>query len=129
MKIYSFVDDFIINNNFSKVETLKYCKSLSDNFFIKIKFLILPFYEKSKITKNNYQNFLPNLKKICDFAKLYKIKILIESNLSPELYFKIKKTGNLKNFNIVIDTGNRINIKRNLYNDVLSLKKEIKHIQ
>ena len=129
LKIYSFVDDFIINNNFSKVETLKYCKKLIKQLFLlRIKFLILPFYEKSKITKNNYQNYLPNLKKICDFAKLYKIKILIESNLSPELYFKIKKTGNLKNFNIVIDTGNRINIKRNLYNDVLSLKKEIKHI-
>ena len=112
MKIYSFVDDFIINNNFSKVETLKYCKKLIKQLFLlRIKFLILPFYEKSKITKNNYQNYLPNLKKICDFAKLYKIKILIESNLSPELYFKIKKTGNLKNFNIVIDTGNRINIK------------------
>ena len=129
LKIYSFVDDFIINNNFSKVETLKYCKKLIKQLFLlRIKFLILPFYEKSKITKNNYQNYLPNLKKICDFAKFYKIKILIESNLSPELYFKIKKTGNLKNFNIVIDTGNRINIKRNLYNDVLSLKKEIKLI-
>lgn len=129
LKIYSFVDDFIINNNFSKVETLRYCKKLIRQLFLlKIKFLIFPFYEKSKITKNNYEKYLPNLKKICGFAKLYKIKILIESNLSPELYFKIKKKGNLKNFNIVIDTGNRINIKRNLYNDVLNLKKEIKHI-
>ena len=129
LKIYSFVDDFIINNNFSEVETFKYCKKLIKQLFLlNIKLLVLPFYEKSKITKSNYRKYLPNLKKICDFAKLYKIKILIESNLSPELYFKIKKIGNLKNFNIVIDTGNRINIKRNLYNDILSFKKEIKHI-
>ncbi len=129
LEIYSFVDDFIINNNFSEIKTLRYCKKLIRQLFLlKIKYLILPFYEKSKITINNYKKYLPNLKKVCKFSKIYKIKILIESNISPELYFQIKKKGNLKNFHMVIDTGNRINLNQDLYCDILALKKEIKHI-
>jgi len=129
LKTYSFVDDFIINHNFCNLKTIKYLKNLVRKVsFLKIKYLILPFYEKSKINENNYKIYLPFLKKICEFSISCKVKILIESNLSPDLYFKIKKEGELKNFNLVIDTGNRINLKRNFYDDVLTLKKEIKHI-
>lgn len=129
LKIYSFVDDFIINNNFTQKKIYNYYKKLINNLhFLKIKILILPFYEKSKITKKNYIKFIPNLKKICRYSNIKNIKVLMESNISPELFFLIKKNTKLKNLHFVFDTGNRINLKRNFYNDLLTFSNEIKHI-
>ena len=129
LRIYSFVDDFIINNNFTRKKILPYYKKLINNLaFLKIKILILPFYEKSKITKKNYKKFIPNLDKICRFSNLKKIKVLIESNFSPELFFSIKEKIKSKNLYILFDAGNRINLKRNFYKDLLAFNKQIKHV-
>ena len=128
LKIYSFVDDYIISNSIYKKKNLEYLKRLIKNLsFINVKKLILPLYGKSILKKKNIQVFIKSLEYICTFAAKYKIQILLESNVSPDVFFLLKKKIK-KNLNLVIDTGNRINLKRNLYDDIFILAKFIKHI-
>ena len=66
------------------------------------------------------------LKKIVKNFK--NINILIESNISPDEFRQLKKLIFPYKIGFLFDTGNRINLKRNMIKDILSFNKDLKHI-
>ena len=129
LKIYSFVDDYVIYNPIFIKKNYEYLKKLIINLnLINIKKLVLPFYEKNEITEKNVEKFIPNLSKIANFATKKKINILLEGNFNPELFFYIKKKCKTNKIGLVFDSGNRVNLNRNIYNDIEIFKDDIKHI-
>ena len=66
--------------------------------------------------------------KIANFASKKKINILLEGNFNPELYFYLKKKCKTGNIGLVLDSGNRVNLNRDIYNDIEIFKNDIKHI-
>jgi len=129
LKIYSFVDGYIIGNSIYQEKNVRYIKKLIKNLKkLGIKKLILPMYGKSNIDEKNFFKFVKSLQKICNLSYKNKIQVLLEGNFEPKLYFNLKKKIKCNNLYLVIDTGNRINLKRNMYDDMQLFKKHIKHI-
>ncbi len=127
IKIYSFCDDFIISNSILKKNTQNYLLKLINNLSkLKISKLILPLYGKSLAVEKNIKKISKVLKKLSSVCKKNKIDLLIESNMTPENFFKIRKSSNYIKF--VFDTGNRINLKRDMYKDIEQFNKTINHI-
>ena len=125
--IYSFVDDYILKKKINKKIYLYYSKLILQLKKLNIKILTIPFYGNNKITHSNYLNYIDFLNYLSTHCFKNKIKLSIESNISPDLFFILKKKIK-KNIFFTFDTGNRILLKRNLNEDLLSLNKSIKHI-
>tara|TARA_Y100000591_G_scaffold330595_1_gene362015 strand:+ start:1160 stop:1951 length:792 start_codon:yes stop_codon:yes gene_type:complete len=129
LKIYSFVDDYIISNKFYLSYTQKYLKTLIKQISkLKIKYLVLPLYGRSNINNSNIRKFIKPFLSILNFAKKNKIKILLEANFTFNFYQNLIKKLKFPDLNIVFDTGNRINLNSDIYLDLLLFKKYIKHI-
>ena len=127
LKILNFCDDNIISNSIKVKKTQNYLIKLLKNLYIlNIKNLILPMYGKSNLTDKNYFEYISPIKTILKKSK--KIKILIESNISPCEFENFKKKINDERVLFLFDTGNRINLKRNLYEDFKSMFKYVEHI-
>lgn len=127
LKILNFCDDYIISHSINKKKTQIYIFKLLNNLNkLKIKNLILPMYGKSNLTDLNYKKYEKIIKKILKKSK--KIKILIESNISPNEFKIFKRNVNSKKLLFLFDTGNRINLKRDMYEDFLSMFNFIEHI-
>ena len=127
LKFYSFVDDYVLKANLDN-KLLKYYFNLIKNLgYLGIQILTIPLYGKNKINKKNIIKISAFLEKISLECKKKKIKLLIESNISPKLYFELQS--NIKNkVDFTFDTGNRILLKRNIYSDIISFGKHISHI-
>ena len=127
LHILNFCDDYIISHSINEKKTQLYIFKLLNNLNkIKTKNLILPMYGKSNLTNLNYSKYEKVIKKILKKSK--KIKILVESNISPNEFKNFKQNINSKKLLFLFDTGNRINLKRNMYDDFLSMFNFIEHI-
>jgi sugar phosphate isomerase/epimerase len=127
LKILNFCDDYIISHSINKKTTQKYIKKLIKNLkALKVKNFILPLYGKSLLHDNNYLDFIPTFKILLTFED--KLNFFIESNISPEKFLFLKKRIKSNRFKFLFDTGNRINLKRDLYKDMEILFKDIGHI-
>jgi|TARA_B110000037_G_C17105468_1_gene499667 sugar phosphate isomerase/epimerase len=124
---YSFVDDYILKNKIDDKLESYYQNLILILNQLKIKILTVPFYGINKINKKNYKNYLKFIIFISKKCSKSNIKLCIESNMSPDLFFIIKKSVK-KNFYITFDTGNRILLKRDLVQDLIAFNKSIKHI-
>ncbi len=128
-KIYSFCDDYIINHSLGSKLTLKeIINTINQLQKLKIKKYILPLYGKSFINKKNENKICANLFEISKTCKKKNIELLIESNMRPKEFFKLKKKIKLNNFYFLYDTGNRVLLKKNSVSDILKFNKEIKHV-
>ncbi len=127
LKILNFCDDFIISNSILQKKTQIYLIKLMENLNnLKVKNLILPMYGKSDLNDRNYFQYVNILKKLVKNSR--KIKILIESNISPDQFINFKKKINSKKILFLFDTGNRINLKRDMYKDFIDLSDHVEHI-
>jgi len=127
LKIINFCDDYIISNSVKEKKTQNYLIKLLRNLEkLNIKNLILPMYGKSNLTDKNYYKFIEAIKNILRNSR--NIKILIESNISPDEFNNFKKKINSSKLLFLFDTGNRINLKRDLYEDFKEMAKYIGHI-
>ncbi len=124
---YSFVDDFILKKNINKKMYQYYQKLIIQLKKLKIKLLTIPFYGNNKITYKNYLNYVDFINFLSVNCSKNKIRLCIESNISPDLFFLLKKKI-YNNFYFTFDTGNRILLKRNLIEDLLQFNNMIKHI-
>jgi sugar phosphate isomerase/epimerase len=128
-KIYSFCDDYIINHSLSGKKTLNQIENTIRQLNkLNIKKYILPLYGKSSFNKKNKEKFIENLSVISKICKTKKIKLLIESNMSPKEFFSLKKKIKSKNFYFLYDTGNRVLLKKKSVLDIYKFKNEIKHV-
>jgi sugar phosphate isomerase/epimerase len=127
---YSFCDDFFIKKEFVVYEKFnEYFNDLSKNLsYLKIKIYVLALFEKSNITRKNYRHFINRIRNLSDLLRSVKIKLAIETNISSELFIKMLKLINRKNFFLVYDTGNRLKKNNKQFAEILKLKKFICHI-
>ena len=127
LQILNFCDDYIISNKITNNKTIKYLENLIEKIkILGIKNLILPFYGKSNLTDLNYRNYCKVLKKF--LIKYKSLNFLIEANISPITFKKMVKILKNKNFFFLFDTGNRINLKRDIYSDLKTFLKFTRHI-
>jgi len=128
LKIFNFCDDFIISNSIKEKNTMKYLKNLIKNLnVLNVKNLILPFYGKSLLTDKNFLEYIKNLKMLANLSN-NKVNFLIESNISPDNFEIFRKSIKSKKIKFLFDTGNRVNLKRDLYEDFKKFGKNIGHI-
>lgn len=129
IKIFSFCDNYIINHSIHSPQTLReITNTLEQIEKLKIKKYILPLYGKSEIKKKNKEKIYKNLSIISNICKKKKIELLLESDMSPESFIKLKKKLNSKNCFFLFDTGNRIVLKRNPIKDILKLRNDLRHV-
>lgn len=129
IKIYSFCDDYIINHTLSSKKTLsEIINTIQRLGKLKIKKYILPLYGKSQISTKNRSKIFRNLSSISQYCKKNKIQLLLESNMGFKEFMNLKKKINSKNCFFLFDTGNRINLKRDIYSDLKNLLKFTMHI-
>jgi len=129
LKIYSFVDDYIISNSLYSQNTQKYVKNLITQISkLKVKYLILPLYGKSNINKSNIKKFIKPLKTTLLYAEKKNVKVLLEANFTFKFFKSLLSFLDFPDLNIVFDTGNRVNLNSDIYQDLLLFKKFIKHI-
>ena len=127
LKIINFCDDYIISNSIKEKRNQNYLIKLLRNLRkLKVRNLILPMYGKSNLTDKNYIEFIGAIKGILRHSK--NIKILIESNISPDEFDDFKSKINSSKLLFLFDTGNRINLKRDLYEDFKTMYKYVEHI-
>ena len=94
---------------------------------LNIKILTVPFYGNNKITKSNYINFINFINFLCTECSKSRISLCIESNITPDLFFSLKKKIKNKLY-FTFGTGNRVLLNRDLIKDLLAFKNSIKHI-
>jgi sugar phosphate isomerase/epimerase len=129
IKIFSFCDDYIINHSLASIKTFSAIVNTLDRLKkLKIKKYILPLYGSSKLNKKNKKKFYENISKISKLCSKQNIQLLLESNMSPKEFEKLKKKISAKNCFFLFDTGNRVLLKKNLVKDIYEFKNNIKHI-
>ena len=129
IKIYSFCDDYVINHSLTSSKTLEQIFNTLERLkILKVKKYILPLYGKSNFNLKNKINIYANLSKISKKCNKLGIQLLIESNMSPYQFKKLKKSIKCQNFFFVFDTGNRIFLKRSITQDILKFADDIKHV-
>ena len=84
--------------------------------------------EKALLIKKMKIKFVKIYLKFLKLVKKKNIELLIESNMRPKEFFKLKKKIKVKNFYFLFDTGNRVLLKKNSVSDILKFNKEIKHV-
>ena len=128
LKIFNFCDDYIISNSFKEKHTINYLKKLIRNLnLLKVKNLILPFYGKSLLTDKNFLEYRKNLNYLENLSN-NNVNFLIESNISPNTFNKLKKFFKNNKIKFLFDTGNRVNLNRDLYEDFEKFGSNIGHI-
>ena len=129
IKIYSFVDDYFISHKISEKKSLSYAlKMIKRVSLLGVKKYAIPLYKKSTVDEENLEMVAANLKKISQKSSKYKIQLLIESNMSVDMFKKLKKRVVSQNLFFLYDTGNRCLIKKNFFSDILLFGKSIKHV-
>lgn len=129
VKIYSFCDNYIINNSLADKKTLsEVLNTIKKLIKLKIKKFILPLYGKSRINSKNKVKIYKSLSRISVICKKNKIDMLLESNMSPKEFSLLKKNIKSKNCYFLFDTGNRILLKRDFVKDICEFGNDIKYV-
>ena len=103
--------DWIKNRKVERENIHKYYRNLILKLKkLNIKILTVPFYGNNKITKSNYINFLNFINFLCTECSKSRISLCIESNITPDLFFSLKKKIKKKLY-FKFDTGNRVLVK------------------
>ena len=127
--IYSFCDDYYINHNLGERETLYYAlRVLKRLRKLKIKKYIIPLYGKSFLRPHNQAKIIKHISRVAKICGNYRIQLLLESNMSPQKFKKIKEKISSTNCFFLFDSGNRVVLKRNLFHDLKLFGKNIRHI-
>lgn len=127
--LYSFCDDFVVNHSIKDKDTQEHAlEFISRGSKLNMRLLVLPLFEKSEITKNNYREFKDPLLRIANHAKKYDITICVESLLDSACFSKLIDYLKHSNVQCVFDTGNRIAAGQDIYSDILKLNKHIAHV-
>ena len=89
---------------------------------------ILPLFEKSDITSENFLQYIRVLKSISDAANDTGLLICLETNLEVAQLMQLISNIDRDNIRCVYDTGNRIIFKEDIYSDIRLLGDRIQHV-
>ena len=89
---------------------------------------ILPMFEKSEVTENNFEEYKEILKDLAVTAQENNILVCLETVLKGESLVRLLKYIDHPNLKCVFDTGNRIAFGHDIYSDILLLRDQICHV-
>tara|TARA_Y100000590_G_scaffold456625_2_gene607568 strand:+ start:3098 stop:3916 length:819 start_codon:yes stop_codon:yes gene_type:complete len=132
IQIYSLCDDYFIDNYLFDKKSKKIDNHLDRILEIvvdlKCKVLILPFLEKNDLRKRKYDFYVNFIKDLAIEYKKHNITLCLESLIDAYGLNKILNKINLDNVKCVFDTGNRINLNRNIKSEIFLLNQSIYHV-
>ena len=121
--------NFMMNNSILKQTTLLYFKELLEVCNdLKIKNIILPFFDKSLITDSNFKIISEQIKSISKLALKNKISIILETAISGNKMMKFINNINMENVSILVDSGNYFEFGFDLVKDLNLFKNFIGHV-
>lgn len=89
---------------------------------------LLPFFEHSELTLENYETYIRPLNIIADKCRELGMEVCIETILNAkDLIFVLDKLNNA-NIKAVFDTGNRVAFGHDLHHDIVLLGNRIAHV-
>ena len=130
LSLHAICNDFIIENKLpgSKSVLEQNRKLISRAKLLGIQKLILPFFEESELTENNFDDYKAPLIEIADVALENNILVCIETILDGRTLLNFLEYANHSNVKCVFDTGNRVAFGHDIYSDILLLGNLIRHI-
>lgn len=130
LSLHAFCNDYIIDHSVedgadSFDQTIKF---ILRGKLLGIQKLILPMFEQSEITENNFDKYKHVLKELGDVAQKSNMFICLETILNGINLRDFLQYLNHSNIGCVFDTGNRIAYGHDIYSDIKLLGKYIHHI-
>ncbi len=95
---------------------------------IGIQKVVLPMFEKSEVTENNFEKYKNILIELGRYAQENDILVCLETVLDGMHLLEFLKWLNHTNIKCVFDTGNRIAFGHDIYSDIVLLGDQIRHI-
>ena len=130
LHLYAFCNDFIIDH--CLIESTKVIdqtlKLISRGKILGLEKLVLPLFEKSEMSFDNYKSYKHALIELGDAALENNMSICLETILNGEQLLETMNDLNHSNIHCVFDTGNRIAFGHDIYSDIILLGDYIKHI-
>ena len=132
LEIYSICSDFIIDHNLFSSDS-ELVDSHMEIFFevcagLEVPKIILPLLEESSVSVGHFDAAAEKLRKICDAAEQFNAEIVVETLLPANDLLDLIKICNRTNLGAVFDSGNRVNFKEHIYDEVCTLGDYISHV-
>jgi len=130
LSLHAICNDFIIENKLtgSKSVLEQNRKLISRAKLLGIQKLILPFFEESELTEDNFDDYKAPLIEIANIALENNILVCIETILDGRTLLNFLEYADHPNIKCVFDTGNRVAFGHDIYSDILLLGDLIRHI-
>lgn len=130
LSIYALCNDYIINHPLvNGHDALKQSLNVIErSHLLGLRILILPLFEESELTEENFYKYEKPLKEIADLASENNITVCLETVLNGETLLRLLERLHHPSIKCVFDTGNRIAFGHDIYSDILLLGSQIKHV-
>ena len=120
--------NYMMNNSILNKNTLKYFNNLLYVCTeLKIKNIVLPFFDQSIIKDSNFDSISKQIRLISTNA-LKKISLIIETSISGDKMLKFINDIDMENVRILIDSGNYYEYGFDIVKDLNLLKNLVSHI-
>ncbi|MDP1879874.1 MAG: sugar phosphate isomerase/epimerase family protein [Parachlamydiaceae bacterium] len=117
---HSMIDD---NDVFTQVELI-----ISQASLLGINKLVLPLFEKSELTENNFNDFKNVLHELGNIAESKNILVCLETLLDGKKLLRFIEYLDHPNIKCVFDTGNRAALGQDICADIIMLREYIQHV-
>lgn len=130
LTLHAFCNDFIVDNSLiTGLETLQQnLQLIACGAKLGCEKYILPLFEQSELTPENFQEYLKPLRTIADCAAEFGITVCLETNLNGSELKCVLAEVNHSAIGVVYDTGNRVAFGHDLPRDIRLLGDEIQHV-
>ena len=125
-----FCNDYIIDHSLLQDRTVveQAIHLISRASALNIQKMVLPMFESSEMTKDNYRDYKPVLLEIATAAQKANMVICLETMLNGNELLECISYFNCENIKSVFDTGNRIASGQDIYSDIILLGDLINHV-
>lgn len=130
MSLHVILNDYIIDHSLAgnKGVIEQTLKLISQAKLLGIQKLILPLFEKSELTEDNFTEYKNTLKKIANIAQENNILVCLETILNGKCLLNLLEFMDHSNIKCVFDTGNQIAFGHDIYSDISLLGVQIHHV-
>jgi len=130
LSLYTFCNDFIIDHSLTKDNKVleQNLHLISRGALLGCKKFILPLFEKSELTIENFLEYVTPLRAIADKANENGITICLETILNGNELIQVLDYLKHPSISVVFDTGNRVAFGHDLSGDIKLLENRISHV-
>lgn len=130
LSIHTLCDDYIIDHSLVHDESVfqQVINLISRANLLGIDKLIIPLFEESELTENNFDDYKNVLYELGNAALAHNIQVCLETILDGKSLLSFLKYLDHPNVKCVFDTGNRIAVGQDVYSDILILGEQIQHV-